>query len=235
LQVALFFLRKRFFLPRLVCIERRFDCIRNSRPPPRRTYRQETISTPKIIPLSQQPTYQAAISRVVEIGRALSQTEDLLNRRRTSLIELQERVAVPLSYTERALALARGTLATASPAPESALKEIARLEAEAVELKKGMQTANAEAELIATTLSREFGNAAKKRHVAAVKHVLECVEAVCAANKAERDVTLDLERLGYHDHGIDRHAMFTIGEVDDTNGSPAYYFARDAKEYIGRA
>ena len=193
------------------------------------------MSASKIVPLSHQPLYQAAISRVVEIGRALSQTEDLLSRRRSALISMQERVTTPLSYTERALALARGTPATSKPPPESALKEISRLEAEAADLKQGMTAANAEAQQIASSLSRELGAAAKKRHVAAVKHILECLEALCDANTAEGEVALELERLGYHDHGIQRHALFAIGDINDFSSSPAWYFSREATEYIGGA
>ena len=189
----------------------------------------------KIIPLNKQPTYQAAIGRVVEIGRALAQTQELIDKRRSALIQMQDRVTVPLSFTERALALARGVPAALNPAPESAIKEISRLEAEAADLKKGMATANAEAEQIASALARELGAAAKKRHKEAVKHVLDCMEALCAANTAEGEVTLELERLGYHDHGIQRHAFFALGEPNDTNGSPAYYYSCDAKEYLRSA
>ena len=190
------------------------------------------MSDKKLTPLNKQPAYQAAIGRVVEISRALAQTEDLVNRRRTALIQLQEKVSVPLSYTERALALARG-VSTSKPPPESQVKEIVRLEAEAADLKKGMETANGEAEQIAAALSREYGNAAQKRHGVAVKHVLACVEALCEANRAEGEVIWELERLGYHGHGLTRHACFAIGEIDDANGSAAYYFNLSAKEYLG--
>ena len=189
------------------------------------------MSTLKVIPLSQQPRYQAAIGRVVEIGRALAQTEDLINKRRTALIQMQEKVSTPLSYTDRALALARG-LSASNPPPESAVKEINRLEAEAVDLKKGMETANAEADHIAAALSREYGDAAKKRHATAVKHILSCVEALCEANRAEGEVLWELERLGYHSHGLTRCACTAVGEINDTNGSPAYYYGVAAKEYL---
>ena len=185
----------------------------------------------KKIPLNKQPAYQAAIGRVVEISRALAHTEDLVNKRRTALIQMQAKISTPLSYTERALALARG-LSASNPPPESAVKEINRLEAEAADLKKGMSAANAEAEQIAAALSREYGDAAKKRHALAVKHVLACVEALCEANRAEGEVLWELERLGYHSHGLTRRACFAIGEIDDTNGSPAYYYGVEAKEYL---
>ena len=65
-----------------------------------------------------------------------------------------------------------------------------------------------------------------------MKKILECLEALCEANKAENQLRFELNNLGYHSHGLTAMHLHCVGEIDDRNGSFAFYYAREAREYI---
>jgi hypothetical protein len=192
----------------------------------------------KLIPLSQQPQYQSAISKVVDIGRALGDANDRLDQARAELNAIRRKTEAPSSgpgAIERAMAIAAGTTLANPMAPASLVEEIKRLEQEQADLKEGLLAANKAANDAAEGLSREIGLEAKPMHVATVRRVLECLEALCAANKEEEEVRAGLERLGYHRHGLEYKGIYGIGRIDDSSGSIAYYYRQQAKAYLAQS
>ena len=73
------------------------------------------MSDKNLIPLSKQPAYQEAISKVVEIGRALSATTAQLDKCQAALWEQQNKIISPPSLVDRAMALAGGSSLAATP------------------------------------------------------------------------------------------------------------------------
>lgn len=190
------------------------------------------MAAEKLIPLAQQPEYQTAMRKVSDIGVALAKTNDLLNTYTTQLREIQSRPKREVSALDRALAIAGGATLEEAPVIRSVTEEINRLTQQKKTLQDGYNQAVAEAEQVANRLALEAGAKAKARHVATVAHVVDCLEQLCAANEAEEQVRRELERLGYDRHGLSPRKFMTIGSINDTTGSPAYYFAKDAKQYI---
>ena len=188
----------------------------------------------KIIPLSKQPAYQAAMAKVVEISRAMGHTTEQLTRCRAQADQILNSTPTKPSMLDRALSLASGISVGAAPVavPETLANEIARLEDEERCLKAGMVEASNAADRIAGDLAHEVTKIIRPAHVAAVKNVLDCMEKLVAANKAEWAVINELQKHGYDRHSMQRYALTMIGETNDQNGCPAYYFAREAKEYI---
>lgn len=185
-----------------------------------------------ITPLAKQAAYQEAISKVVEISRALTATTDQLNKRKSELWEMQNKVTSPPSLVDRALALAGGSPLSANPPVATTTSEIKRLEEEVLALQQGLRAASDAAELVDRKISHEMGLKSKPAHLAAVKKILECLEALCEANKAEIDIRRDLMSLGYHSHGLVAKHFAFVGEIDDRNGTPAFYYAQDSRQYI---
>lgn len=184
------------------------------------------------IPLSKQPAYQTAIGQVVEIGRALTATTTQLEHSRSSLLERQNRKIAAPSLVDRAMALASGTPLSVHPLPPTTTEEIQRLESEEIALQDGLAAANQATEKLATTIARDFGRKSQAAHAASVKTILDCLRALDAANQSEEKIRLDLEKLGYHSHGLPNKSFTWVGGVDDANGSAAYYFTKDALAYI---
>lgn len=184
-----------------------------------------------IIPLAQQPEYKAAISKVVEISRALTATIEKLEEWRARFIEAQHNLPSPPGLIDRALALAGGALRSENQPVVTMTTEMERLEAERKELHDGLTAANEAANEVACRLAAEIGANAKGRHVAAVAHILECLEALCVANKAECEVRESLEKLGYDRHRLTHQAFGAIGQINDPNELACRY-AKEARHYI---
>lgn len=191
-------------------------------------------STKAVIPLSQQPAYQAAVEKIVEIGRALAATKAKLETCHAELLESQHRGSAPHGVIERALALAGGSSYSAMPAAVTTTTEITRRQEERNALEAGLNEANKAANAVAQELSAAIGAQARPQHVAAVAHLLACLEALCKATRAEEDIRGNLERLGYSRHGLPFKGMTQPGRIEDTSGSAAFYFAREARAYINQ-
>jgi hypothetical protein len=190
------------------------------------------MSATKNIPLAQQPAYKEAMSKVVDIGRTLADTTVLLDRTRAALLEFQSKKTTNApGAIERAMALVSGAQA-GNPTNPPMAAEIQRLEEEQRSLRDGLMAANQAAEAVARELGRQIGLQEKARHIAAAKAVRDALLKLCEANKAERAVREDLERLGY-DHYLPHAGFMSIGEVDDRNGSAAFYFMRESRHYVG--
>lgn len=198
-------------------------------------------SNETIIPLTEQPEYQEAVARVVKISRAHSATSEKLEQCRARLASVQESSDAHQTpgLIDRALGIAAGSLgvsarmSTAESQPILTMTaEISRLEVEAKELYNGLRAANQVVDNIATSLARSLGQATKARHIAAVAHIRSCLAQLCAANDVEVEVRVQLEKLGYHSHGLPNQGFSAIGGMDESWGSPAFYFNRNALEYI---
>jgi hypothetical protein len=98
----------------------------------------------------------------------------------------------------------------------------------------GLAEANKVAEAVARQLAREMGAKARGQHAEAVSRILECLQALCEANDQEERVRSDLEHLGYDNHGLPHQGFTAPGRMDDRNGAPAFYYAREATAYISR-
>ena len=136
----------------------------------------------------------------------------------------------PAELIDRALALADGTGSENQPAI-TMTAEMERLDTERKALHDGLTAANEVANEVARKLAAEVGASAKSRHVKAVAHILECLEALCAANKAECEVRESLEKLGYDRHRLTNQAFVEIGQINDPNEIACRY-AKDAANYI---
>ena len=185
------------------------------------------------VPLHKQSAYAEAISKTVEISRALTATTAQLEKSRSALLVMQDKVTSPPSLVDRALALAGGSPLSKNPPVETTTSEIKRLEEEVIALQDGLRAASHAAEQVDRQISQQMGLAAKPAHVAAVKKILTCLESLCEANKAEEEIRFELSKLGYHDHGLAAMQFRFIGGIDDRNGTPAYYYAIDARQYTG--
>lgn len=192
------------------------------------------MSATKIPPLAQQPAYKTAIGKVVDIGRALSETTVLLERTRSAVSEIENRASHALGAIDRAMALANGDHLPANLVPPTLSMEVRRLEEEERALREGLRAASLAAEGVARQLAREIGQQARERHVAAVKEIREALRQLERANAAEEAIRTDLEKLGYDSHGLPHSGITKLGTVDDQSGSPAYYYMRETAEYIGR-
>lgn len=185
----------------------------------------------KIIPLTEQPEYQAAISKVVEISRALSATTEKLEQCRAILLATPNPLPPAPSVIERALSLAGAAPQSEGPPVVTVAAEMQRLEAERKELHDGLTAANEAANATARSLAAKIGTSAKAAHVTAVERVLECLEALCLANKGESEVRESIEKLGYERHGLPYQGFNAIAQINDPN-EDAYRYARDARQYI---
>ena len=190
------------------------------------------MSDKNFIPLSKQPAYQEAISKVVEIGRVLSATTAQLDKCRSAFLEQQNQAVSPPSLVDRAMALAGGASLRFSPPAPTTTSEIKRLEEEQIALQEGLRAANEAAEQVERQLSHEAALKSKAAHKAAVKKIIMCIEALCEANTAEAQIRGALSQAGYHSHTLQHHGFQFIGGIDDRNGGPAYYYAKDAREYV---
>lgn len=188
----------------------------------------------KPIPLREQPEYKAAISKVVEINRTISENSARLERARAELFETQTRAANSPGALDRAMEIVTGKTAPNRFITESLAAEVQRLEVEQRELAAGLAAANTEAEAVATRLAREMGVKARAKHAETVRRILECIKALDEANRKEEGVREELERLGYHSHGLPNQEFMAPGRIDDHFGSPAYYYVREANEYLIR-
>jgi uncharacterized coiled-coil protein SlyX len=190
------------------------------------------MANTKLIPLASQPAYQEAVGKVAHISAALTRTTEDLERLQSQLFQLQNHATKTASDMDRALAIADGAAGSEALIPTGLQSEIERLTQTKKALQNGLVDANRAADAVAGELARTIAQGAKAQQVAAVKNILQCLEALCEANKAEEKIRLDLEKLGYSKHGLQPRGFDAIGRIDDWTGSPAYYFNKEAKRFI---
>jgi hypothetical protein len=222
--------RKEFSCPNLGCYPMPLRHRRIQQP----SLKGQQMGARKIIPLAQQPDYKKAMSKVVDIGRALSQTTALLERSRSAIHEIENRKSNGAEAIDRAMALVGGSSLLTNPIPQAMSREVERLESEQRALRDGLQAANQAAEDVARQLSRDMGMQASAAHVEAVKSVREALTRLCEANKAEESVRMELSALGYDGHGLPHGGITQLGDIDDWTGSPAYYYMRETAAYVER-
>jgi hypothetical protein len=186
----------------------------------------------QLIPLSQQPAHIEASLRINKISAALTKTTEDLERLQSQKFRAATAVSKPEgpSDLDRAIAISEGRAEGGRTLSLDA--EITRLAGEKRDLERGLKEAYAALRLVDQTLSREAGLQTTARHVAVVTKVLECLQQLCEANKEEQEVRDSLVRAGYGEHGLPFCSIAAIGRIDDHCGSPAFYFSKDAKQYI---
>lgn len=186
----------------------------------------------KIVPLTQREEYQSAKKKVGQLAVALTKTTDLLNQCNDKLAELRSVTAPKAGVMDRALALASGTAHEDKLVTNSLSEERERLSKEKKLLEDGFKEALTGADAVANRLAREAGFQHKERHIAAAKKVFECLQQLCQANDEEQQLRQELANLGYENHGLPTSSFVAIGGISDWWGSPAYYFAKEARQYI---
>lgn len=188
-----------------------------------------------IKPISEQPEYKTAMANLAAIHNAIASKVAEQQQIKRAIVEIETKGYDSHEVLQRALGLAGCAPAPAeSCSPGDLRGAVDRLKLEITTLQDGLREAQKTADRIAESLARGAGRQAAPRHIQAVQRVLEALEALCAANEAEEKVRVDLERAGYHSHGLPFMAMGSIGKLDDHFGSPAFYYQKEGGFYISR-
>ncbi|GGX76851.1 hypothetical protein GJV26_16975 [Massilia dura] len=183
--------------------------------------------------LRDHPSHREALAKLSQFRTQLQSEQEKLNALRieyTKSINPDEKQETGVEHAiqkAEAMISGAGSLESLSDQIQTKSRLIAALEAAG----KAQSTI---VDQVERTLSAEAAQHFITEHKAVVKRLLAAVEELHNANKAEYDFRNELEGLGYC--GALPVMLFDQpAELDPSNnqGTRAYYWTRDAREYVG--